>query len=167
MQRGQVVLVDTNIIIEAVRTSCWNAIGKFFALETVGKCLEEARTGDPLRRNYVKVESAQLKAGISKEHEVTVLETTRLALALPSSDELDRGERDLMAHALGRSDAWMASCADRAALKAIFRLGWKDRVVSLETLARAVGARPDLKAHFCERWLADRRTDFLLDAGLS
>ena len=26
MQSGQVVLVDTNIIIEAVRTNCWSAI---------------------------------------------------------------------------------------------------------------------------------------------
>ena len=46
MQRGQVVLVDTNIIIEAVRVNCWGALTAHFSVETVEKCCEEARTGE-------------------------------------------------------------------------------------------------------------------------
>jgi hypothetical protein len=48
MERGRIVLVDTNIIIEAVRSHCWNALATHYAQETVEKCLEEARTGDPM-----------------------------------------------------------------------------------------------------------------------
>ena len=90
----------------------------------------------------------------------------RLALTLPGADQLDAGEQELFAHALDRSDAWIASCADRAALKAAFALGWRDRFVSLEALARDVGARPDLKQHFRERWLSEVRTAFLLEGDL-
>lgn len=165
MEPGQVVLVDTNIIIEAVRTGCWNALVSRFALETVDKCLEEARTGDPTRRAYVAVDAEQLK-GLSKAHSVTAIEKAYLAVALPTADQLDAGERELFAHALGRADAWIAGCADRAALKAAFALGWKDRIVSLEAMAEDAGARPKLKRHFRERWLSDVRTAFLLEGSL-
>lgn len=138
MEPGQVVLVDTNIIIEAVRTRCWDALVSHFTLETVDKCLEDARTGDPMRREYVAV----------------------------TADQLDAGERELFAHAFGRTDAWIASCADRAALKAAFALGWKDRIMSLEALAQVAGAKPELKRHFRERWLSDVRTAFLLEGPL-
>jgi hypothetical protein len=87
----------------------------------------------------------------------------RRTLASPPADELDPGERELLAHAMGRKDEWLASCADRAAVKAAFALGWIDRVVSLEALARAAGARPQLKFHFTNRWLSDVRTAFLLE----
>lgn len=166
MQRGQIVLMDTNVIIEAVRTNCWNALASYFALETVEKCLEESLTGDLRRRDYVKVDPAQLKKGLSKVHKLSSVETAAFAVALPHADELDAGERHLCAHALPRTDAWIASCADRNALKAAFALGWKDRFVSLEALAHATGARPDLKQHYRERWLSDVRTAFLLEKGL-
>ena len=163
MQRGQSILVDTNIIIEAVRTRCWNALGSHFAVETVGTCLEEALTGDPLRPGYVQIDPAQLKKSVSKSHSVSSLESMRLALAHPTADELHPGERELLAHAMDRKDDWMFVCADRAAVKAAFALGWIERVVSLEALARAAGARPNLKFHFTERWLSDVRTAFLLE----
>jgi hypothetical protein len=161
MQRGQVVLVDTNIIIEAVRTNCWSAMSGYFTMETVEKCLEDLR-----RRDYVKVDPAQLKKGLSKVHKVSSAQAAAFAIAMPNADELDPGERQLFAHALGRADAWVGSCADRNALRAAFGLSWKDRFVSLEVLAQATGARPDLKQHYRERWLSDVRTGFLLEKGL-
>jgi len=39
------VFVDTNIILEAVRTGCWMALTTTFSIETVEKCIEEALTG--------------------------------------------------------------------------------------------------------------------------
>ncbi len=165
MERGQVVLVDTNIMIEAVRTHCWNAIANHFAVETVEKCREEARTGGPMRRNYVPMELSDLEC-VRVVHVVTESERANLALNLQTADALDAGERDLFAHALVRNDAWIASCADRAALKGAFALGWKDRMVSLESLARTAGIKPHLKDHFLERWLSKERTAFLLEQGL-
>jgi hypothetical protein len=64
---------------------------------------------------------------------------------------------------MDRKDEWMFVCADRAAVKVAFAMGWIERVVSLEGLARAAGARPNLKFHFTERWLSDVRTAFLLE----
>jgi hypothetical protein len=163
MQRGQSILVDTNIIIEAIRTRCWNALATHFSVETVETCLEEALTGDPLRPGYVQVNPSQLKKGVSKSNPVSSLETMRLTLPYPTANELDPGEKQLLAHAMGRKDEWMFVCADRAAVKVAFGLGWIERVVSLEALAKAAGARPTLKFHFTERWLSDVRTAFLLE----
>lgn len=165
MRRGQIVLVDTNIVIEAVRTRSWNALTSCFTLETVAKCQEEARSGDPMRRDYVPIDDKAL-GGLGKVHPVTPLELMSLAVTLPTADEMDAGERELFAHALARKDAWVATCADRAALLAAFKLGWMDRMVSLEALAHFAGAKPDLKPHFGERWLSDVRTGFLLQGGL-
>lgn len=167
MQAGQLILVDTNIIIEAVRTKCWNAVANHFALETVGKCHEEALTGDALRPGYVQVDVQQLTNGLRQVHPVTDLSRAKLYVAYPEAQSLDAGERDLFAHALERGDAWIASCADRAAVKTACALGWKDRLVSLEKIAAAAGQRPSFKNHFTEPWLTTVRTKFLLDGGLS
>jgi hypothetical protein len=166
VQRGQIVLMDTNIIIEAFRTRCWNALTSHFAVETVEKCYEEALTGDPLRPGYVDIDATQLRKGLSKRHAVSDLERMTLTLKLTNASSLDAGERDLFAHALGRTDGWVASCADRAAVNSALSLGWEERIIALEPLARTAGAKPALKHHFTERWLSEVRTAFLLERGL-
>ena len=166
MQRGRVVLVDTNIIIEAFRTRCWNAVTTHFALETAEKCYEEALTGDLHRRGYVEIDAALLRKGLRSRHVVSDAARAALVLKLQRVDGLDAGERDLLAHALERADAWLASCADRAAMYAALELGWEERLVSLEAMARTAGARPSLKAHFTEAWLSQVRTAYKLDRGV-
>jgi len=165
MQRGQVVLVDTNIIIEAFRAHCWNAVTTHFTVETVETCYEEALTGDPLRPDYIAVDAAQLRNGLRMRHAIAREQGAQLRVRLAYEEGLHAGEIDLFAHALGRSDAWIASCADRAAVYAALELGWEDRFVSLEAMARAAGAKPALKHHFTDRWLKDVRTTYLLDRG--
>lgn len=166
MLRGQILLVDTNIIIEAFRTRCWNALAGYFAVETVERCFEEALTGDPLRPGYVQVDAAQLRKGLRQRHAVGNLERAQLVLRLATANALDAGERELFAHALQRNDAWLASCADRAAVNAALELGWEERIVALERLAQATGARSGFKHHFTERWLAEVRTAHKLDRRL-
>lgn len=166
MQRGQVVLVDTNVVIEAFRARCWNAVTGHFAIETVEKCYEEALTGDPLRPGYVVVDAAQLRKGLRGRHQISGAQRAQLLVKLAYSDVLDAGELDLLAHALERSDAWIASCADRAAVNAALELGWEERFVSLEAMSRAAGARPEFKHHFTDRWLSEVRTTYKLDRGL-
>jgi hypothetical protein len=167
VQRGQLLLVDTNIIIEAVRTRCWNAISTHFAIETVEKCYEEALTGDPLRPGYVTVDPVQLRKGLVRRHDVTDLERAQLALRVAEASALDAGERDLFAHALARKDAWVASCADRAAVNVALALGWEGRVISLERLVQAAGSRSGLKRHFTEAWLSEVRTAYKLGRALT
>lgn len=168
MQRGQVVLVDTNIIIEAVRVNCWTALTVHFSVETVEKCCEEARTGDLRRPGYVEVDEKALRERL-KVHRVSDPELVALSLRDSEAFRLDPGERHLWAHALGRSDSWMVSCCDNAAIIAAVRLGWEDRLTSLEELADAAGARPasrHLKEQFRSARLSAWRTAALLKRGL-
>ena len=163
MQRGQVVLMDTSVIIEAYRTNCWNAVTAHFSIGTVEKCYEETLTGDPLRPGYVTVDAAQFRKGLSERHEVSAVQSAVLSLKLANVDVLDAGERDLLAHLITRSDAWLASFADRAAVNAALELGLEERLVPLDAIARAAGARPALRYHFTEPWLGEVRTAFKLD----
>ena len=128
MRQGQVVLVDTNIIIEAFRARCWKALTAYYRVETVEKCYEEALTGDRLRPGYVEVDPAALK-GKLVIHRVASMELAALALTCPDADGLDAGERHLFAHAHGRADAWITTCADRAAVRVALVLGWKDHIL--------------------------------------
>jgi hypothetical protein len=168
MQSGQVVLVDTNIIIEAVRIKCWTAITGHFRIETVEKCCEEARTGDLHRPGYVQVNEKDLQTRLAV-HRVCQTELAELALQDAESFRLDPGERHLWAHALGRNDDWCACCCDHAAVNAAIRLGWQDRLVSLEQLItdacgkRAAGA---LKNQFGTVRLSAWRTEALFKQGL-
>ena len=168
MQRGQVVLVDTNIIIEAVRTGCWNALIVHFNVETVEKCCEEARTGQAHRPGYVVVGESALRTRL-KVHRVAETMLIELGQRYSDADRLDAGERHLWAHALDRNDEWLAVCGDRAAVNAAVRLGWEDRLVSLEGLVNAAGARSalkHLKDQFSSARLSEWRTAALIARGL-
>src|SRR5574337_102611 len=158
VQGGQVVLVDTNVIIEAFRTRCWKAITAHFSIQTVAICCEEALTGDPLRPGYISVDPAELTKGLRERHTVTDGQRLALGVQLKNPDALDAGERDLLAHATGRSDAWFASCADRAAVNAALELGFEERFLSLHAMARVAGAKPTLKYQFTDSWLREVRT---------
>jgi len=168
MQRGQTVLVDTNIIIEAVRTGCWNGLTTHFSAETVEKCCEEVRTGEAHRAGYVKVDELALRTRLTV-HKVSGVMLFELGQRHPDADRLDAGERHLWAHALGRNDEWLAACSDRAAVNAAVRLGWEDRLVSLQELVTAAGARTvlrSLKGQFSSARLSEWRTAGLLARGL-
>lgn len=118
MQRGQVLLVDTNIIIESVRTGCWNAITTHFIVETVEKCCKEARTGQAHWPGYVKVDETHFRSRLTL-HKVSAVTLIELGQRYPDADRLDAGERHLWAHALERNDEWFAACSDRVAVRAV------------------------------------------------
>lgn len=159
-----VLLVDTNVIIEAVRTGCWRALTGRFAVEAVRACRDEALAGDPESAGYVQVSADDL-ARITQVHDVSPTERAALSLAYPDADGLDDGERDLFAHALHRDDdLWILSSPDRAAIRAGLTLGWREQLMSLGDLVTRIGVhpKPPLRTHFEEPWLSDRRRDFLL-----
>src|SRR5262249_38050517 len=138
------------IVIEAVRTGCWNAITGQRTVVTVEECADELRRGDPTMRGYVRVTQQDI-ARITVEP-VPASAAAQLRLAYPAADGLDPGERDLLALATTLAgDVRLCSC-DKAALLAAHALGWLDRVVSLEAVAGAVGARPNpgFRAQFTE-----------------
>lgn len=67
----------------------------------------------------------------------------RAELCLLVSDiTLDSGEASLWAHALHRDDAWLLCGPDKASLRFGIRLGFRERLVSLERLLDDAGHRP-------------------------
>lgn len=169
MKPEQIILVDTNIIIEAVRVGCWSAVTAHFRVATVAKCCEEARTGDQRRAGYIHVTEKDLQTRLTVHH-VSDTELAHLALQDAESFRLDPGERHLWAHALQRDDKWLACCCDRAAVNAAVRLGWQDCLVSLEELANHAGVKAalkHLKPQFSKVRLSEWVTAALLEGGLS
>ncbi|HEU4557545.1 MAG TPA: hypothetical protein VFS20_06835 [Longimicrobium sp.] len=132
-----VILVDTNVIIEAVRTRVWKALLGNRKVETVQECRDETQRGSPHDPGYVVVNAADL-AGLSGVHAVTDLERATLALSYADASALDAGERDLLAHALARhargDSVWVVSSPDRACVRVAVALGLADHTISLEEL---------------------------------
>lgn len=156
--------MDTNGIIEAVRTGCWAPIANLYRIETVDRCCEEALAGDSTRPGYITVTDADL-ALLHARHRVSSADRARLALECDCADRLDDGERDLIAHATGRSDEeWLLCSPDKASIRAAVSLKVHDRLTSLEKLASRAGVRPDpaLFDHHSERRLGEWRTGALL-----
>lgn len=150
------------IVIEAVRTGCWNAITGQLRIVTVQTCEDELLRGDSTLRGYVTVTLEQL-ARVAVES-VPPLAAARFRLQYPEADGLDAGERDLMAHAATRGDDFSLCSCDKAAVRAAHTLGWIDRVVSLENVAARCGARPNppLRQQFTEARLSEWRTKLQL-----
>jgi hypothetical protein len=160
----EVVLVDSNAIIEAVRTRCWAAITGQLRIETVEACRAEVRSGSPETiPGYVRVTEPQL-ARMKAVHRVREVMRAALAVAVEDLPALDRGEADLLAHAYHhREQAWVLCSPDKAAIRAAVSLEMGDRLCSLEALADRVGARPRLRVQFREAWLRSFRTSVRME----
>lgn len=113
-------------------------------------------------KGYVIV--SQQDVARMKVEPLPALAAAQLRLAYPAADGLDAGERDLMALATTLKGEFQLCSCDKAAVVAAHVLGWIDRVLSLETLAESVGARPNprLKAQFAQVRMSEWRTSLLL-----
>jgi hypothetical protein len=153
-------MLDTNVIIEAHRTRCWNAVVKGFALETTKECADEAGRGDQSDPLYVAVQVSQMSQVVTVDpawHEPVKARSVFFSLLQP-------GEQELLVYAYHDQSLPWASTADTAAVRAGHELGLLDRFVTLEELARLVGARPNLRRHFTNAWLSRLRTELKLES---
>jgi hypothetical protein len=77
---------------------------------------------------------------------------------------LDAGEKELLAHAVTRTDAWLLCGPDGATVRCLFANKLIDRMVSLEEMLRVSGLRrlPDLEDQYTSKWLSGFRTDLIL-----
>ena len=151
---GAVVLVDTNVIIEAHRSGTWAALVGAYRVETVEDCVTETQTGYERRPREQWIDVGELKASLGGVHEVTDRERAELAVRV-SGIALDRGEESLWAHALGRAGTWLLCGPDRASLRVGIRLEVRDRFVSMEELLDDAGHRPQrsLRSAYTRKWL--------------
>ncbi len=151
---GNSVIVDTMVIIEAHRMGVWRALTSGYQVETVEECVTETQTGFQLRRKEQDIDVSLLRDSLAAVHEVSTRELVELEIRI-AGIYLDRGEKSLWAHALGRDDNWFLCGPDRASLRCGVRLGFRERIISLEELLRTVGHRPgkSLGDHFTKVWL--------------
>jgi hypothetical protein len=149
------VLLDTNVILEAHRTSSWKALSGGYGIETVETCVIETQTGFQRRRMELQIDETELRARVVAVHKVADIQRAEVLIRSPDI-ALDPGERDLWAHAMRRHDAWVLCGPDRASLRFGVRLGFRDRFVSLERLLEdaGFGARGRLRVNYTTRWLA-------------
>ncbi|HEU0013538.1 MAG TPA: hypothetical protein VFQ45_07625 [Longimicrobium sp.] len=160
-------LLDTNVIIEAVRIRGWKALAGGRRVETVEECRNETQRGAPHRPGYVTVTAEDL-SGLAAVHAVTDVERAVLVLAYPDAPDLDAGERDLLAHALAREargdSVWIVCSPDKACIRAVVALGFGDHMVALEELLASVGAHPKsrIAQQYTKEWLSRFRTACLL-----
>jgi hypothetical protein len=156
VERGDVVLVDTMVIIEAHRVKLWPPLVNAFRIETVETCIVEAGTGDQLRRDYVPVDPEAIRQQVGI-YSITDAEKAELLLRSARASGLHAGERDLLAHALHREDVWLLCCPDRAAIYCAHDAGYLDRCISLESLTRVTGGKYSLAGNYTEKWLSIER----------
>jgi hypothetical protein len=160
------VLVDTNVIIEAVRTGSWRAITGQLHVETVEACSREALAGAQSDLpGYIAVSEDDLSR-LRTVHEIQPVVQATFKLAYAHADTLDEGEHDLLAfgHAHA-SEEWAICSPDMAAIRATVALGLGDRMVSLEEIAASVGGRekPPLRVQYGSRWLVSFRSKVKLE----
>jgi hypothetical protein len=156
------LIVDSMIVIEAVRTGCWKAITGQRSVVLVEECAKELRRGDSASPSYVAVSEADLSRARIEPVEPGARAEFRLTYT--DADRLDPGERDVLAWASRCADEFEVCSSDKAALRAAHAMGWLDRVVSLEMVAGSVGARPSggLKRQFTEAVMVTWRTSLRL-----
>ena len=165
ISRRDVVMLDTMVILEAHRTRCWKSLCAAFALHSVDGCIQELVAKRPgSRRGFVEVDARAVREVMTIQA-VSQRELAAIRLALMGLPDVDAGEEALLAHARGRSGAWLVSAPDNAMIKALRKLKFLDRYVTLEEMTRVGGCAPaePLARHHTNAWFAEKRAQFILD----
>ena len=134
------VLVDTNVILESHRTGAWRALAGAYRVETSEDCVMETRTGFQRRRPEQRIDARELRESLAAVHSIAARDRAELAIRVPDI-VLDIGEASLWAHPLRRNDAWVLCGPDKASLRCSVRLGFRERLASLEGLLDDAGHR--------------------------
>ena len=141
------------MILEAYRTDSLRALTGGYRVETVEDCVTETQTGYQLRRQEQQIDQVELRGRLRSVHAIEDLARAGPALRIGSL-ALDEGEASLWAHALTRNDEWVLCGPDKASLRCGVRLGFRERLVSLEGLLDDVGYRPrtPLRMAYSRQW---------------
>ena len=162
---GQVVLIDTNVFIEAHRVGCWTALSKYFSLHTVEKVAEETQTGFQNRRPEEQIDVQALRATFQHIAAINDEQRAQFQLDFPGT-ALDPGERDLIIYAGTQpaKEVWFLNSPDMALVRHSLGRNWLDRLVSLEAMNKHLKVRTGqaLRDNYTEGWLSERRTRLLL-----
>lgn len=155
IKNGEIVLADTTMLIEAYELKTLNAILGNYKLETVEICWEEFCTGD---KSPPKIDLDKISKRLTIR-KVSQREYVEAALKSPHFQHIDRGEKQLLAHANSRQGEWRITSQDTACVRVGYELGIIDRFVSLQEMIESVGVKKaNLREHFTKNWLTEVRT---------
>ncbi len=160
------VFVDTNVIFECFRLGSWRALAGGYIVETVEDCVTETQTGFQRRRAEQQIDGVELRISLTAVHLVSVVELAEATLRAPDI-ALDVGEHSLWAHAITRKDGWLLCGPDKASMRFGIRLGFRDRLVALETLLSDAGYqfKSPLKIHYTKHWLEKTLSELFILEG--
>lgn len=162
-QNKQLVLVDTNVIIEAHRCGCWNTLANYFAIHTVDQVVLETQTGFQNRRPEENIDEATLRKSCARIAEISDGDRAAFHAAFPGA-LLDPGERDLLVYAGTVQGGWLLNSPDVAAVRHCHSRGWLDRVVSLEAMNAHLRGRlkDNLRDNYTQQWLSAKKLSLIL-----
>lgn len=156
LQRGDRVLLDTNVILEAHRVGCWRAIASEFQLITVEKVVEETQTGHQNRSPEQNVDEHALRGSLHLVATVSREQTAAIDIEYPDHG-LDEGEHHLVAYAATLRDqpAWLLNSPDKGTIRFCSRADWLDRLVSLQAMSDTLGLPhgKQLRGNYTQSWL--------------
>ena len=156
LRRGDRVLVDTNVILEAHRVGCWRPMATQFRLITVEKVIEETQTGHQNRSTDQNIDETALRDSFC--HIAAPDKVERAAIDIDFPDHgLDDGEYHLVAYAatIGDEQAWLLNSPDRGTIRLCSRAQWLDRLVALQTMTDLLGLPHgrQLRGNYKRSWL--------------
>lgn len=163
LNRGDRVLLDTNVILEACRVGCWRAVASEFQLITVEKVIEETQTGHQNRSPEQNVDESALREHLHHIAVVTREQTAAIDLDYPDHG-LDEGEHHLVAYAatLGNQPIWLLNSPDKGTIRFCSRAEWLDRLVSLQAMTDTLGLPHGrkMRGNYTRSWLETQVNPF-------
>jgi hypothetical protein len=165
MSKGKlkIVFVDTNVIIEAHRTGCWQAPAASYDIHTVEAVREESLRRPKGDIDYIPIDEAVFDGNVTV-HAVSDTERARAIIEYPELAHLDEGEKDMLAclYSAGIS-VMLLTTGDTAAIRMACQLGFADQLCALETLARKGSIQTDLKSWYTSKHLSIVKARCMLD----
>ena len=108
-KRGDIVLIDANVIIEADRLKTWKAIAGAYQLHTVETVVKEALQR-PAKGQGITISKLELRNSFTAIYSVSDTERADWILNYPEllDSAIDDGERDLLTyfHCCGNKNIW-------------------------------------------------------------
>lgn len=160
--KGDIVLIDTNVIIEGHRVHCWNQLSQYFKLHTVEKVIEETQTGYQNRRPEQTIDQALLRKSFFHIEAISELQIIEFDMS-NVEQVLDDGEKQLVIYAnMMQENVWFLNSPDLATVRYACQKGWGDRLISLEAMTKHLGCRlkVNIERNFTESWLSQSKLKF-------
>ncbi|EPW5501079.1 hypothetical protein DLR60_14080 [Vibrio tarriae] len=155
-QRGDVILIDANVIIHADQLKTWNAISQNFKLHTVEKVIEEA-IRKPIGKAPISIDEPTLRSSFAVIYDITEEEKSQWIIDTPEILTLavDDGEADLLAylHTCGKEKVWFLCGPDVGSMKGLHKMGMLEQLVSLERLHQMCGInKKQIQEQYTQKW---------------